>query len=44
MMRSLGVKNIPTLCIDGEIKYISRIPSKEKLAEVVAEAVNAKGL
>jgi uroporphyrinogen decarboxylase len=44
MMRSLGVKNIPTLCIDGEIKYISRIPSKEKLAEVVAEAVNTKGL
>ncbi|MFA7231400.1 MAG: uroporphyrinogen decarboxylase family protein [Victivallaceae bacterium] len=44
MMRSLGVKNIPTLCIDGEIKFVSRIPDQEELARTIAARIKAKGL
>jgi MtaA/CmuA family methyltransferase len=47
MMNSLGVKNIPTLCIDGEIAFVSRIPSSKELAETIQKRINrkrAKGL
>jgi uroporphyrinogen decarboxylase len=47
MMNSLGVKNIPTLCIDGEIAFVSRIPSSKELAETIQRRINrkrAKGL
>ena len=43
-MIKLGVQNIPTICIDGEIKYISIIPSVEELRKAIAEVVNKKGL
>lgn len=42
MMQSLGVKNIPTLCIDGRIEFISRIPTKAKLAEAIQTAIDNK--
>ncbi len=42
MMKSLGVSNIPTACMDGEIVYISRIPSKEKLIEKIEEYLAKK--
>ncbi len=42
MMASLGVKNIPTTCIDGEIVFISRIPPKERMVEAIAKAVAAR--
>lgn len=43
-MIKLGVQNIPTICIDGEIKYISIIPSVEELRNSIIEAINKKGL
>jgi len=41
-MMKLGVKNIPTVCIDGTAKYVSTIPSVEKLRESVLEAISRK--
>lgn len=41
-MLKLGVKNIPTICIDGEIKYISLIPSVTELRDSILEAVEKK--
>ena len=34
----MGIANLPTMCINGEQKYISIIPSKEELIEAVKEA------
>ncbi|WP_291632869.1 uroporphyrinogen decarboxylase family protein [Clostridium sp.] len=43
-MIKLGVQNIPTICIDGEVKYISIIPSVEELRKSILEAITKKGL
>lgn len=43
-MIKLGVQNIPTICIDGEIRYVSIIPSVEELKNSIVEAINKKGL
>ena len=44
MMAALGVRNIPTLCMDGEIVFVSAIPSHKALAEAIEERLRAKGL
>lgn len=44
MMAALGVRNIPTLCMDGEIVFVSSIPSHKALAEAIEERLRAKGL
>ncbi|MGN1404295.1 MAG: uroporphyrinogen decarboxylase family protein [Ruminococcus sp.] len=36
--KKMGVANLPTMCISGEQKYISIIPSKEELVAAVKEA------
>ena len=36
--KKMGVANLPTMCISGEQKYISIIPSKEELVASVKEA------
>lgn len=36
--RKMGIANLPTMCIDGEQKYISIIPSKDELIAAVKEA------
>lgn len=41
-MIALGVKNIPTVCIDGVPTFISLIPSEEELRNAIMEAVNKK--
>jgi len=43
-MLKLGVKNIPTIVIDGQIKYVSIIPNVEQLKESIAKAIKAKRL
>ena len=35
MMVSLGVKNIPTICINGNIEFISITPSKEEFLQAL---------
>jgi uroporphyrinogen decarboxylase len=41
-MLKLGVKNIPTICIDGEIKYVSLIPSVAELRNSILDAIEKK--
>ena len=42
MMASLGVKNLPTIVIDGNIEFISQIPPVSKIGEKISEYLSAK--
>ena len=42
MMSSLYVRNIPTICIDGQIKFVSRIPPREELVRAIRERITEK--
>jgi uroporphyrinogen decarboxylase len=41
-MMGLMVKNVPTICIDGEIKFVSRIPAQEELINAIQERINER--
>ncbi len=41
-MTALMVKNIPTICIDGRITFVSRIPSREELIEAIQTRIFEK--
>jgi len=41
-MSSLMVKNIPTICIDGEIAFVSQIPPQSQLIEAIQKRINEK--
>jgi uroporphyrinogen decarboxylase len=41
-MSSLMVKNIPTICIDGKIAFVSQIPPKSHLIEAIQKRINEK--
>jgi len=41
-MSSLMVKNIPTICIDGKIAFVSQIPPKNELIAAIQKRVNEK--
>lgn len=41
-MSSLMVKNIPTICIDGKIKFVSQIPPKGELIAAIQKRINEK--
>jgi len=41
-MTSLMVRNIPTICIDGEITFVSRIPPREELVAAIQKRINEK--
>lgn len=43
-MASLLVKNVPTICIDGQIRFVSQIPPKEQLIAAIQERINQKML
>ena len=42
MMTSLGVKNLPTIVIDGNIEFISQIPPVGKLGEKIGDYLKLK--
>ncbi|MGB5666884.1 MAG: uroporphyrinogen decarboxylase family protein [Maribacter sp.] len=42
MMLSLGVRNLPTICIDGEIEFISIIPPKTELKNRIQKHLDKK--
>jgi len=42
MMSSLFVRNIPTICIDGQIQFVSRIPPREELIAAVQKRIAEK--
>jgi len=41
-MSSLMVKNIPTICIDGEIAFVSKIPPEKELISAIQKRINQK--
>lgn len=41
-MSSLFVKNIPTICIDGKISFVSQIPPKQDLIKAIQKRINEK--
>ena len=41
-MSSLMVKNIPTICIDGKIVFVSQIPPQSQLIEAIQKRINEK--
>ncbi len=41
-MNSLMVKNIPTICIDGQIAFVSQIPPKQELIAAIQKRINSK--
>jgi uroporphyrinogen decarboxylase len=41
-MSSLLVKNIPTICIDGKIVFVSKIPPQNELIVAIQERINEK--
>jgi MtaA/CmuA family methyltransferase len=41
-MTSLMVKNIPTICIDGKITFVSKIPPKEELVAAIQKRIFEK--
>lgn len=42
MMVKLGVKNLPTICINGEVKFASIIPDQKTLVAAIEEAAGVK--
>lgn len=42
MMMRLGVKNLPTICIDGDIKFASIIPDQKTLVAAIEAAARQK--
>jgi MtaA/CmuA family methyltransferase len=41
-MTSLMVRNVPTICIDGQISFVSRIPSRDQLIAAIQKRINEK--
>lgn len=41
-MSALMVKNIPTICIDGKIAFVSKIPPKHELIRAIQQRINEK--
>ncbi len=41
-MTSLMVRNIPTICIDGQIRFVSRIPARDELVKAVQDRILEK--
>lgn len=41
-MTSLMVRNVPTICIDGEIVFVSRIPPRDELIAAIQNRINDK--
>ena len=41
-MLGLMVKNVPTICIDGQIKFVSTIPSQNELIQAIQERINER--
>jgi uroporphyrinogen decarboxylase len=41
-MSSLFVKNIPTICIDGKISFVSQIPPRNELIRAIQNRINEK--
>ena len=43
-MMKLGATNVPTICVDGEVKYVSILPDTAELTACFQEAIEKKGI
>jgi hypothetical protein len=41
-MSALMVKNLPTICIDGKIVFVSKIPPRQELVAAIQARINEK--
>jgi uroporphyrinogen decarboxylase len=41
-MTSLMVRNVPAICIDGQIRFVSRIPPRDELVAAIQQRINEK--
>lgn len=41
-MTSLMVRNVPAICIDGKITFVSRIPPRDELIAAIQQRINEK--
>ncbi len=41
-MTSLMVRNVPAICIDGQIRFVSRIPPRNELIAAIQQRINEK--
>jgi len=41
-MMAMMVKNIPTICIDGKITFVSQIPARNELIQAIQNRINEK--
>lgn len=41
-MTSMMVRNVPTICIDGQIRFVSRIPPRQELIAAIQARINEK--
>ncbi|WP_372772616.1 uroporphyrinogen decarboxylase family protein [Mangrovibacterium sp.] len=41
MMMALGVQNVPTTCVNGKVTFISQIPPKSAIVEVIEKEMQA---
>ena len=41
-MSALMVKNLPTICIDGKIAFVSKIPPRQDLIDTIQNRINQK--
>ncbi len=44
VMYKLGVRNLPSVCIDGEVRFASLIPDPNQLVAAIREAAARRGL
>lgn len=42
LMSSLYVRNIPTICVDGKIKFVSKIPPRDELVKAILARIREK--
>jgi uroporphyrinogen decarboxylase len=41
-MMALMVRNVPTICIDGQIRFVSVIPPRDELIQAIQDRINEK--
>ena len=41
-MLGIMVKNVPAICIDGEMTFVGKIPSREKLIQAIQERIDER--
>ncbi len=43
-MKKLGIRNLPTIVIDGNVKFVSKIPNYDELYSEISDVIGKRGL